>query len=124
MDHRRVAYVWSEELQNAADELPSNIGRSSVVHGLIQALDLLHDDQYRDDSFSGPQGGHKRRRSPGLDPSSGRRKAWVIPPDHQLGSRDSLKRYHDENYVGTSMSGVCARSSSSQDRVPHEPNRA
>ncbi|CAK9781091.1 Arginase/deacetylase [Cutaneotrichosporon oleaginosum] len=36
-----VAYIWSPELQRAADELPANVGRSSLVHGLVRALGLL-----------------------------------------------------------------------------------
>lgn len=37
----RVAYVWSEQLQALSDDLPANLGRSSLVHGLIRALGLL-----------------------------------------------------------------------------------
>ncbi len=36
-----VAYIWSAELQRAADRLPANVGRSSLVHGLVRALGLL-----------------------------------------------------------------------------------
>ncbi|KAJ1649756.1 hypothetical protein IWQ61_009252 [Dispira simplex] len=37
----RVAYVYSPEYAAVADLLPSNRGRSSVVHGLAKALGLL-----------------------------------------------------------------------------------
>lgn len=36
-----MAYVSSPALRNAADRLPSNIGRSSLVHSLIDSLDLF-----------------------------------------------------------------------------------
>jgi hypothetical protein len=38
---RRVAYVSSPSLLAAADKLPSNEGRPSLVHGLVDALGLL-----------------------------------------------------------------------------------
>lgn len=36
-----LAYVWSPELERAASRLPSNIGRSHMVHSLIRALDIV-----------------------------------------------------------------------------------
>lgn len=42
---RRVAYISSAPLRAAADRLPSNPGRSSAVHSLIESLGLLHDAQ-------------------------------------------------------------------------------
>ncbi|WVF71325.1 hypothetical protein IAT40_006128 [Kwoniella sp. CBS 6097] len=39
----RIAYVWSQELQDVCDDLPSNVGRSSMVHGLVRSLDLVED---------------------------------------------------------------------------------
>ena len=39
----RVAYIWSQELQDVSDQLPANIGRSSMVHGLIRALNYLEE---------------------------------------------------------------------------------
>lgn len=38
-----VAYLWSPQLQRAADGLPANTGRSSLVHGLIRSLGLLEE---------------------------------------------------------------------------------
>ncbi|WVQ82090.1 hypothetical protein IAT38_004218 [Cryptococcus sp. DSM 104549] len=43
---QRVAYIWSPELQHVSDDLPSNVGRSSMVHGLIQSLKLLDFTEY------------------------------------------------------------------------------
>jgi hypothetical protein len=40
---RRVAYVSSPSLVAVADKLPANVGRSSLVHELIDALGLLGD---------------------------------------------------------------------------------
>lgn len=44
-----VAYIWSPPLQDVADALPANRGRSSTVHGLIRALQLADFDQAADD---------------------------------------------------------------------------
>lgn len=40
-----AAYLWSPQLQRAADGLPANTGRSSLVHGLIRALGLLENEE-------------------------------------------------------------------------------
>lgn len=37
----KVGYAFSDELVLAADRLPSNVGRSSLVHGLVAAYGLL-----------------------------------------------------------------------------------
>lgn len=37
----RVSYLWSPSLQRLSDDLPSNVGRSSMVHDLIKSLGLL-----------------------------------------------------------------------------------
>lgn len=47
-DMRHVAYLWSEELQRVADELPANQGRSRLVHGLIHALGLVDLDSVQE----------------------------------------------------------------------------
>ncbi|TPX46377.1 hypothetical protein SeMB42_g03719 [Synchytrium endobioticum] len=41
--HRRVGYLFSQELMNAADLLPANVGRSNLVHSLIHAYGLPGD---------------------------------------------------------------------------------
>jgi hypothetical protein len=38
-----VKYVWSKLLQDVCDQLPANLGRSSMVHDLIRAFGLLRD---------------------------------------------------------------------------------
>lgn len=70
-----VAYVWSQEQQSIADQLPANVGRSSVVHSLVRSLGLLEE-------------------------CNGAR---VIAPDPTLGTRERLLRYHTPAYVGSSM---------------------
>ena len=69
--HRSVSYIWSAELQQLSDRLPSNLGRSSLIHGLHRATGLLYNDNI-----------------------------LVVEPDLDLGSGDRLKRYHDASYVG------------------------
>jgi hypothetical protein len=39
----RVAYIWSQDLQTACDQLPCNKNRSTVVHDLHRAYGLLDD---------------------------------------------------------------------------------
>lgn len=73
--HTMVSYIWSEELQRISDQLPSNLGRSSLVHDLHRALGLLDDENVR-----------------------------VVEPDLELGSRERLVRYHDTSYIGKSDS--------------------
>ncbi|WWC94618.1 hypothetical protein V866_001465 [Kwoniella sp. B9012] len=82
-DKSRVAYIWSQELQDVSDDLPSNIGRSSMVHGLIKALDLLDDDAAA------------KRLTNGDNPN----KATVFAPDEDLGSEQCLLKYHDQSYI-------------------------
>lgn len=101
MSLRRVAYIWSEELQTAADQLPSNLGRSSVAHNLITTLDLLQvDGQDRGsthDNIQGDQAG--KVADDGL--ADDLRRAKIVHPDARLGNEEYLKRYHDAKYVGS-----------------------
>ncbi|KAK4683692.1 hypothetical protein P7C73_g6540, partial [Tremellales sp. Uapishka_1] len=78
-----VAYIWSQPLQEVADQLPANPDRSSVVHGLHRALGLLHDPT-SDDELE---------------------RAVIVAPDAQLASPAELRRYHDARYVDFLMSG-------------------
>lgn len=74
---RRVAYVHSDELIRAADCLPANEGRASLVHSLVDAFSLLDDG---DGSREGPA------------------QARVVEPERA--SRTELLRFHDERYIG------------------------
>jgi hypothetical protein len=74
---RKVAYIWSPTLQHVADQLPANIGRSSMVHALIVALDLL--TEIREVELS---------------------RALITPPDPALCGPEQLRRYHSSAYVG------------------------
>ena len=91
-DHPRVGYVWSRELQGVADQLPANQGRSSLVHGLIHALDLL--DTQSESIISRDENPEE------VYPPT--RRALVIPPDLSLATESSLGQYHDTAYVGPS----------------------
>ncbi|TXT08966.1 hypothetical protein VHUM_02440 [Vanrija humicola] len=75
-----TAYIWSPELQAAADALPANVGRSSAVHSLIRALGLLSDG-----------GGARDGAASAV--------ARVVPPDPALGDAAELARYHARGYV-------------------------
>ena len=79
----RTRYIWSQALQDASDQLPANLGRSSLVHGLIQALSLLESNHPDDPSASEDSW-----------------RAVVVPPDMTLGTEACLRRYHDAAYVG------------------------
>ncbi|WVW84091.1 hypothetical protein I302_106120 [Kwoniella bestiolae CBS 10118] len=79
----RVGYIWSQELQDVSDDLPSNIGRSSMVHALIKALDLLDDETEDGDVNNGED----------------RNKARIVPPDEELGTEQCLLKYHDQSYI-------------------------
>lgn len=64
----------------AIDRLPSNLGRSSAVHALIESFDLLTRSSHQPD--------HDQNR------------ARVIRTE--LASRSELEAFHDPEYVGES----------------------
>lgn len=77
---RRVAYVYSDELIRAADCLPANQGRASLVHSLADSYGLL-------------------ASSPAGDPARlGESTARVVPPVRA--TRDQLTRFHDHAFIG------------------------
>lgn len=114
----RISYIWSKELQTAADQLPSNIGRSSVVHDLVEAFNLLNHDGNVTHTISrrvnGSEEGdivhnmdHREDQTENTQnalnsgtPASLGVGARVVAPDPSLGSPEMLKRYHDHKYVG------------------------
>lgn len=55
---RRVAYITSPEAREAADRLPSNTGRSSLVHALIECMDLLEQEDQDEDHGYGSNFAH------------------------------------------------------------------
>ncbi|WVR06889.1 hypothetical protein IAU60_003925 [Kwoniella sp. DSM 27419] len=138
----RIAYIWSEELQEVADDLPSNVGRSSVVHGLIRALDLVEecdeisisrkaagrqpgdsinhedgptpspDERVKADEQDGQASEKVIRELDGASPTQAAtvthrtrstdkdlKRASIVQPDGNLGTRDCILRYHDRGYV-------------------------
>lgn len=74
----RVAYVVSLELLKAADTLPSNLGRASLVHDLIASFNLIGS---RSDTAIVARNRLLTVRS--------------IPA-----TREQLLVYHDEEYIG------------------------
>ena len=77
---RRVAYVYSDELIRAADCLPANEGRASLVHSLADSYGLL---------ASSPAG---------ADGRSVDNTARIVPPVRA--TRDQLTRFHDHAFIG------------------------
>lgn len=82
MTSSRVSYVTSGEARRAADSLPTNKGRASLVHSLIHSLDLL-DDRACDSTAS-------TEASPP--------KAKLVAPAEA--SREDLLRFHSKDFVG------------------------
>jgi hypothetical protein len=90
--HPRVVYIWSQAMQDAADALPANIGRSSMVHDLIHSLDLLE---------PAPVATETDPRTPeGAESQGMEQTARVMAPEMELGTAEALRRYHDTKYVG------------------------
>lgn len=85
----RVAYVHSEELIEAANTLPANVGRHRLAHKLIRAHGLLELAAEGDE----------------LD-QAGRARAYVVEPI--AATREELIKFHDERFVGEYR---CARDS-------------
>lgn len=89
----RVVYITSPEQRSYADLLPSNQGRSSIVHSLIEALDLL-DYAENDECTSSPEdGAEKEEHVPKLN------RARVLEPFPA--TRADLCRFHDKAYVSS-----------------------
>ena len=82
----RVVYISSPALRNAADRLPSNIGRSCLVHSLIDSLDLL--TQASDDNEG---------VKPPLPVRKCSARATVIEPEPA--KRKELLTFHDGQFV-------------------------
>lgn len=82
----RVVYVTSENTRTYANLLPSNRGRSSIVHSLIDSLGLLESesdaDEEKNEDVSRPEDLSRAR---------------VIEPLQM--SRSDLCRFHDKEYV-------------------------
>ncbi|KAI5478406.1 hypothetical protein MNV49_005155 [Pseudohyphozyma bogoriensis] len=80
---KRVSYIHSDTLVAAADALPSNIGRASLTHNLVVALDLLEQDG---SSATGDGEGKVR-------------KAKVVKS--VPATREELVRFHDAGFSST-----------------------
>jgi len=84
---RTVSYVHSSALLQAADRLPSNLGRASLVHDLVASLDLVDPPSAAD---TAELRGLGRART-------------VLP---QPATRADLLRFHDPRYIGPSSSSL------------------
>jgi len=78
----RVVYVSSPEARSITDRLPSNIGRSSIVHSLIESLELLTESE-------------TDRNAQGNDAV----RARVALP--LIATCQDLLRYHSPEYIDT-----------------------
>lgn len=76
MTRHRVVYIHSDNLIDAADRLPANIGRASLVHELIAGLDLLSANANDSDPDTAP----------------------IIAPIPA--TREDLLSFHEARYVG------------------------
>lgn len=85
---RRVSYIHSRGLTRAADRLPSNVGRASLVHNLTSAIGLLHDQTVESDTDN---------------------IARAVVVESVPATRDELVRFHDPAFVGQSLLPVSTR---------------
>lgn len=110
----RVAYIVSDELIKFADLLPSNRGRSSLVHSLAYHLDLLDlsELEKEDDKGVGSSSAARLRNAVGAessaDPSESadRRRATVCLP--RPATHQQLTSYHQDRFVKQLAKGAAA----------------
>ena len=85
----RVAYVSSKALLVAADRLPSNLGRASLVHQLINSFNLIsltpNEDAEEDQAEQSSHNNH------------------LIHVNSTPATREELLEYHDEEFVGEQL---------------------
>jgi hypothetical protein len=112
---KRIAYIWSSQLESLASDLPSNRERSKYVHSLIRVMNLLDlgdavtpadlqadggsigRDCYATDSYDAVRQGSAAATGG---------KARVVRPDLELGGREMLERYHTKGYLGKSWNWI------------------
>jgi len=80
MAAHRVTYIYSRDLTRVADQLPSNLGRASLVHNFISSYDLLDNDT----TEGTVNGGEQRAR--------------LMKP--MEATREELCAFHDEEFIG------------------------
>lgn len=95
----RVVYVSSANTRSYADLLPSNKGRSSIVHSLIEALDLLRDDGIEEDQDDNVLHGRNAIEQDVTNAEMPINLARVVQPIPA--TRSDLSRFHDRHYVRT-----------------------
>lgn len=84
MTSLKVTYIHSRDLTRVADQLPSNVGRASLVHNLISNYGLLDDN------------------STGATENGGEQRARVLEPVEA--TREELCAFHDEEFIGKFIS--------------------
>lgn len=97
---RRVVYISSAEGRSYADLLPSNIGRSSIVHSLIEALDLLQEENVEEDDGDDVDEklqGASEIHTEDAPSAANIIRARVLEP--LPATRSDLCRFHDKAYV-------------------------
>uniref|UniRef100_V5EEP1 Histone deacetylase domain-containing protein n=1 Tax=Kalmanozyma brasiliensis (strain GHG001) TaxID=1365824 RepID=V5EEP1_KALBG len=102
---RRVAYIVSDDLVKYADLLPSNKGRSSLVHSLAYHLDLLDLSglEDADDKGVGPSSAGRLQKAFAAHPptqssdDAHRQRATVHLP--RAATHQQLTSYHEESFV-------------------------
>lgn len=82
----RVSYISSPSLLLAADSLPSNPGRATLVHSLIVALGLLQPTEDDEGEGEGEEVVYRGNR------------ARLVRSEKC--TREDLTAYHDEEFVG------------------------
>ncbi|SPO27878.1 related to histone deacetylase [Ustilago trichophora] len=139
----RVAYIASGDLVMYSDLLPSNKGRSSLVHSLAYHLDLLdlqsldNDDDEEQDKRIGSSSGTEKSKllsaiaadasSPDFSASNqDRRRATVYLP--HPATNQQLSSYHEASFVNQLSKDIRtesleASSSSKRRKVSHFPSR-
>lgn len=112
-----VAYVWSPTLQDVADALPANVGRSSTVHGLIRALHLADFDKAEKERECGEAANANEEVTANGSATNGTGEdavesipassqevdhcvAKVVWPMAELATPAEMRRYHEVKYVG------------------------
>lgn len=100
---RRVAYIHQENLKTSADALPSNIGRSSLVHSLIKSLNLLETDDEEDEEDE-----EKVDALKAVKEVLKQARARVV--ESKPADRAQLSAFHDNSYLSKFVVLYCSQS--------------
>ncbi|KAM0748508.1 Arginase/deacetylase [Meredithblackwellia eburnea MCA 4105] len=95
-----VVYIHSKSLITAADQLPANVGRASLVHNLIHALGLLQEDG-------------EEEEEEGDGPREERKRALVVTSEPA--TRKQLEKFHDPKFLDAMTGEPSSPSSDNED---------